>query len=144
MLFSINISSDKGKEFQDVFPAGILEFSPHKEFEFSIELVPGEIPTSKAPYRMNTLELVELKLQLKEILNKEYIRKIVSLWGAPVYFLKKKDGTLRLCIDYRKLNKLTIKNKYPLLRIDDLFDQLKGETMFSKIDLRFGYHQVHI
>eukprot|EP00253_Pinus_taeda_P002058 PITA_02058 len=93
---------------------------------------------------MSTHELVELKLQLKEILYKGYIRPSVSPWGAPVLFVKKKDGTLRLCIDYRKLNKVKIKNKYPLTRIDDLFDQLKGAAVFSEIDLRSGYHQVHI
>ena len=108
--------------------------------EFSIELVQGVAPTSKAPYRMSTLELVELKLQLKEMLDKGYIRASVSPWGAPVLFLKKKDGTLKLCIDYRKLNKVTIKNRYLLLRIDDLFNQLKGAVVFSKIDMRSRYH----
>jgi hypothetical protein len=83
-------------------------------------------------YRMSTPELVELKLQLKEMLDKGYIRPSVSPWGAPVLFVKKKDGTLRLCIDYRQLNKVTIKNRYPLSQIDDLFDQLKGATMFFK------------
>jgi len=86
----------------------------------------GATPTSKAPYRMSTPELIELKLQLKEILDKGCIRPSVSPWGAPILFVKKKDDTLRLCIDYRKLNKVTIKNMYPLPRIDDLFDQLKG------------------
>jgi hypothetical protein len=87
-------------------------------------------------------ELVELKLQLKEMMDKGYIRPSVSPSGAPVLFVKKKDGTLRLCIDYRQLNKVTIKNKYPLPRIDDLFDQLGGASVFSKIDLTSGYHQV--
>jgi hypothetical protein len=91
---------------------------------------------------MNTLELVDLKLQLKEMWDKGYIWPSVSPWGAPALFVKNKDGTLRLCIDYRQLNKMTIKNKYPLPRIDDLFDQLRGSTIFSKIDLRFGYHRV--
>jgi hypothetical protein len=99
---------------------------------------------SKTPYRMSTPELVELKLQLKETMNKGYIQPNVSPWGAPVLFLKKKDGTLRLCRDYRQLNKVTIKNKYPLPRIDDLFYQLGGVSIFSKIDLRSGYHQVRI
>jgi hypothetical protein len=98
---------------------------------------------SREPYRMSTLELVELKLQLKEMLDKGYIRPSVSPWGAPALFVKKKDSTLKLCIDYRQLNKMTIKNKYPLPRIDDLFDQLRGATIFSNIDLRSGYHQVH-
>ena len=85
------------------------------------------------------MELKELKLQLQELLEKGFIRLSVSPWGAPVLFVKKKDGTLRLCIDYRQLNKMTVKNKYPLPRIDDLFDQLKGVSIFSKIDLRSGY-----
>jgi len=89
---------------------------------------------------MNTQELVELKLQLKEMLDKGYIRPSVSPWGAPLLLIKKKDCTLRLCIDYRQLNKVMIKNRYPLPKIDDLFDQLKGESLFSKIDLRSGYH----
>ncbi|PKA59160.1 RNA-directed DNA polymerase like [Apostasia shenzhenica] len=89
-------------------------------------------------------ELEELKRQLQEMLNLEFIRPSVSPWGAPVLFAKKKDGSLRLCIDYRELNKITIKNKYPLPRIDDLFDQLKNAKIFSKIDLRSGYHQLRI
>ena len=93
---------------------------------------------------MAPVELKELKLQLQELQGKRFIRPSVSPWGAPVLFVKKKDGTLRLCIDYRQLNKLTIKNKYPLPRIDDLFDQLKGASIFSKIDLRSGYHQLRI
>jgi hypothetical protein len=99
---------------------------------------------SRTPYRMSTPELVELKLQLKEMMNKGYIWPNVSPWGALVLFVNKKDGTLRLCIDYRQLNKVTIKNKYPLPRIDDLFDQLGGASIFSKIDLRSRYHQVRI
>eukprot|EP00253_Pinus_taeda_P004224 PITA_04224 len=132
------------QQFQDVFLEDISEFPPHKEVEFSIELVLGATPTSKAPYRMRTLDLVELKLQMKEMLDKGYIRPSVLPWGAPMLFVKKKDGTLKLCIDYRHLNKVTIKNIYLLSRIDDLFDWLKGATMFSKIYLRLGYHQVHI
>jgi hypothetical protein len=96
----------------------------------------------RTPYRMSTPELVELKLQLKEMMDKGYIRPSVSPWGAPALFVKKKDGTLRLCIDYRQLNKTTIKNKYPLPRINDLFDRLGGASIFSKIDLRSRYHQV--
>jgi hypothetical protein len=102
--------------------------------------MPGVAPVSKTPYRMSTPELKELQMQLEEHLNKGYILPSVSLWGAPMLFVKKKYGTLRLCIDFRKLNKVTIKNKYPLPRIDDLFDQLKNERIFSKIDLRYGYH----
>jgi len=112
--------------------------------DFSIELVPGEEPTSKAPYRMITLELVEFKLQLKKMLDKGYIRPSVPPWGVPILFVKKTDGTLRLFIDYKKLIKGMIKNRYPLPRIDDLFNQFKGTTMFSKIDLRSIYHKVHI
>ena len=93
---------------------------------------------------MAPLELKELKLKLQELLEKGFIRPSVSPWGAPVFFVKNKECTLRLCIDYRQLNKLTIKNKYPLPRIDDLFDQLKGASIFSKIDLRSGYHQLRI
>ena len=93
---------------------------------------------------MALVELKELKLQLQELLEKGFVRPSVSPWGAPVLFVKKKDGTLRLCVDYRQLNKMTIKNKYPLPRIDDLFDQLKGASIFSKIDLRSRYHRLRI
>ena len=124
------------------FPQRFQSF--HLEVEFSIELVSGETPTSKALYRTITLDLVELKFQLKEMLDKGYIRPSVSPWGALVLFVKMKDGTLRLCIDYMQLKKVTIKNKYLFPRIDDLFDQLKGVVVFSKIDLRFRYHQVCI
>ena len=93
---------------------------------------------------MSPPELIELKMQLQELLDKGYIRPSVSPWGAPLLFVKKKDGTFRMCIDYRKLNKLTIKNRYPLPRIDDLFDQVRGALVFSKIDLRTGYHQLRI
>jgi hypothetical protein len=106
--------------------------------------MPGADPISKTPYRVSTLELKELQLQLEELMKKGYMRPSVSPWGAPVLFLKKKDGALRLCINFRELNKVTVKNKYPLSRIDDLFDQLKDAKIFSKIDLRSGYHQVRI
>ena len=89
-------------------------------------------------------ELKELKIQLQELLDKGFIRLSVSPWGAPVLFVKKKDGTLRMCIDYRQINKVTVKNKYPLPRIEDLFDQLKGAGVFSKIDLRSGYYQLRV
>ena len=104
----------------------------------------GTKPISKNPYRMTAQELLELKVQLEELLEKGLIRPSVSPWGAPVIFVKKKDGSLRLCIDYRQLNKVTIKNRYPLPRIDDLFDQVKGASIFSKIDLKSGYHQLRI
>jgi hypothetical protein len=93
---------------------------------------------------MAPMELAALKVQLQELLNKGFIRPSNSPWGAPVLFVKKKDDTLHLCIDYRQLNKVTVKNKYPLPRIDDLFDQLKGVRVFSKIDLRSRYHQLRI
>ncbi|KAL5580554.1 hypothetical protein UlMin_012996 [Ulmus minor] len=117
---------------------------PEREISFEIDLLPGSAPVSKAPYRMAPAELKEFQIQLRELLDKGFIRPSYSPWGAPVLFVKKKDGTLRMCIDYRELNKLTIKNKYPLPRIDDLFDQLKGAANFSKIDLRSGYHQLRV
>jgi len=106
--------------------------------------VRGVAPASKAPYRMSTPELVELRLPLNEMLDKGYIRPSLSPWGASILFVKNKHGTLRLCNDYRQLTKVTIKNRYPLPRIDVLFDQLKGALVFSKINLRSRYHQVHI
>ena len=99
---------------------------------------------SIAPYRMSPLELAELKKQIEELLDKKFIRPSVSPWGAPVLLVKKKDGTMRLCVDYRQLNKITIKNKYPLPRIDDLMDQLRGAVVYSKIDLKSGYHQIRV
>ena len=131
-------------DFLDVFPEELPGLPPPREIEFAIDVVPGATPTSITPYRMAPLELKELKLQLQELLEKGFIRPSVSPWGAPMLFVKKKDGTLRLCIGYRQLNKLTVKNKYFLPRIDDLFDQLKGASIFSKIDLRSGYHQLRI
>ena len=128
------------RDFLDVFPEELPGFPPHREIEFAIDVLPGATPASITPYRMAPLELKELKLQLQELLEKGFILP----WGAPVLFVKKKDGTLRLFIDYRQLNKLTIKNKYLLPRIDDLFDQLKGASIFSKIDLRSRYHQLRI
>jgi hypothetical protein len=131
-------------EYLDVFPDDIMSLPPEREIEFCIDLVPGSQPISVAPYRMSPLELHELKTQLEELLQKHFIRPSVSPWGAPVLLVKKKDGTMHLCIDYRQLNKVTIKNKYPLPRIDDLLDQLRGATVFSKIDLHSGYHQIRI
>jgi hypothetical protein len=118
--------------------------TPRRDIDFSIEIVHRAVPMSREPYRMSTLELVELKLQLKENSDKGYIYPSVSPWGEPTLFVKKKDGTLRLCIEYRQLNKMTIKNKYPFPQIDNMFDKLRGATIFSKIYLRFGYHQVQI
>ncbi|XP_050916547.1 uncharacterized protein LOC127131677 [Lathyrus oleraceus] len=122
----------------------VSSLPPEREVEFSIDLVPGTAPISVSLYRMAPLELRELKNQLEELLTKHFIRPSVSPWGAPVLLVKKKDGSMRLCIDYRQLNKVTIKNKYPLARIDDLLDQLKGACVFSKIDLRSGYHQIRV
>ena len=112
--------------------------------DLAIEIVPRTVPMSRAPYRMAPTELKELKSQLQELLDKGFIRPSVSPWDAPVSFVKKKYGTLRLCIDYRHINKVTVKNKYPLSRIEDLFDQLKGAGVFSKIDLRSGYYQLRV
>ena len=131
-------------DFVDVFPDELPGLPPRREVEFVIDLIPGSEPASKAPYRMAPAELKELKVQLQELLDMGFIRPSYSPWGAPVLFVKKKEGSLRMCIDYRELNKLTVKNRYPLPRIDDLFDQLQGKTVFSKIDLRSGYHQLRI
>ena len=122
-------------EYSGVFPEELPGLPPHREIDFSIDVVPGATPASITLYRMAPVELKELKLQLQELLEKRFIRPSVSPWGDLVLLVKKKDGTLRLCIDYRQLKMLTIKNKYPLPRIDDLFDQLKGASIFSKIDL---------
>jgi hypothetical protein len=127
------------REFPDVFPEDVTSLPPEREVEFSIDLVPGTAPISVSPYRMAPLELRELKGQLEELMAKHFVRPSVSPWGAPVLLVKKKDGGMRLCIDYRRLNKATIKNKYPLPRINDLLDQLKGACVFSKIDLRSGF-----
>ena len=129
-------------EFSDVFPEDLPGLPPEREVEFGIDVIPGTQPISIPPYRMAPAELRESKEQLKDLLEKGFIRPSISPWGAPVLFVRKKDGSLRMCIDYRQLNKVTIKNKYPLPRIDDLFDQLQGTKCFSKIDLRSGYHQV--
>ncbi|CAA0825696.1 Uncharacterized mitochondrial protein AtMg00860, partial [Striga hermonthica] len=132
------------REFVDVFPDEFPGGPPNRQVEFSIDLIPGASPVSKAPYGMAPKELQELKTQIQELLRLSFIRPSVSPWGAPVLFVKKKDGSIRMCIDYRDLNQLTIKNKYPLPRIDNLFDQLRGACVFSKIDLRSGYHQLKI
>lgn len=112
------------RDFPDVFPDELPGIPPAREVEFGIELIPGAEPISKAPYRMDPVELKELKDQLQELLDNGFIRPSVSPWGAPVLFVKKKDGSMRLCIDYHELNRITIRNRYPLPRIDDLFDQL--------------------
>ncbi|XP_058784063.1 uncharacterized protein LOC131658826 [Vicia villosa] len=132
------------REFPEVFPDEIPDVPPERGIEFTIDLVPGTRPVSMAPYRMSASELTELKKQLEDLLEKKFVRPSVSPWGAPVLLVKKKDGSTRLCVDYRQLNKVTIKNKYPLPRIDDLMDQLVGASVFSKIDLRSGYHQIKV
>ena len=132
------------KEFPDVFPDDISGLPPDREVEFTIDLIPETEPISIPPYRMAPAELRELKAQLEDLLSKGFIRPSISPWGAPVLFVKKKDGSLRLCIDYRQLNKVTIRNQYPLPRIDELFDQLQGSRVYSKIDLRSGYHQLRV
>ncbi|KAA0056190.1 ty3-gypsy retrotransposon protein [Cucumis melo var. makuwa] len=132
------------RDYPDVFSEELPGLPPHREIEFAIELEPGTIPISRAPYRMAPAELKELKVQLQELLDKGFIRPSVSPFGAVVLFVKKKDGSMRLCIDYRELNKVTVKNRYPLPKIDDLFDQLQEATVFSKIDLRSGYHELRI
>ena len=132
------------QEFRDVFSDEIPGLPPKRDIDFTIDLVPRAAPVSKTPYRMSTPELLELKMQLQELFEKKYISSSESPWGAPVLFVKKKDGALRLCIDYRQLDKVTVKNKYPLPRIDDLFDQIRGAKVFSKIDLSYGYHQIII
>ena len=132
------------REFTDVFPEELLGVPPEREVDLSIKVVQGTTPISKAPYRMAPTELKELKTQLQELLDKGFILPSVSPWGAPVLFVKKKYGTLRMCIDYWQINKVTIKNKYLLPRIEDLFDQLKGASVFSNIDLRSGYYQLRV
>jgi hypothetical protein len=131
-------------EFPDVFPKELPGMPPDQDIEFVIELKPGTTPIYKTPYRMATPESAELKEHIKELLEKGFIHPISSPWGAPVIFVPKKDGTQRLYVDYRALNEVIIKNKYQLPKIDDLFDQLHGACVFSKIDLRLGYHQLKI
>ncbi|GJX33674.1 putative reverse transcriptase domain-containing protein [Tanacetum coccineum] len=135
--------SDLGFKYQIEIASGQL-VEIDKEIEFWIELTPGATPVAKSPYRLAPSESEELSRQLKELQDKGFIRPSLSPWGASVLFVKKKDGSFRMCIDYRELNKLTDKNRYPLPRIDDLFDQLQGLQFFSKIDLRFGYHQLRV
>ena len=113
-------------EYEDVFSVELPGLPPPRDVDFRIELHPSTLPISMAPHRMAPIELQELKVQIQELLGKGFIRLSTSTWGAPVLFANKKDKTLRLCIDYRQLNKVTIKNRYPLPRIDDLFDQLRG------------------
>jgi hypothetical protein len=131
-------------EFPDVFPEELPGMPPESKAEFSIELIPGTALFSKRAYQVSGPELVELKKQIDELLEKGYIRPSTSPWAAPVLFVEKKDGTKRMCIDYKALNEVTVKNKYPLPQIEDLFNQLRGASVFSKIYLRSGYHQLRI
>ncbi|GJT32797.1 putative reverse transcriptase domain-containing protein [Tanacetum coccineum] len=128
----------------DVFPEDLPDLPPTRQVEFQIDFIPGVAPVAEAPYRLAPSEMKELSEQLKELSNKGFIRPSSSPWGAPVLFVKKKDGSFRMCINYQELNKLTVKNRYPLPRIDDLFDQLQGSSVYSKIDLRSGYHQLRV
>jgi hypothetical protein len=129
------------EEFPDVMPEELPEdLPPRRRVDHAIEVVPGVAPPTKARYRMSHEELKELKVQLEELLAKGYIKPNKSPYGAPILFVHKKDGTLRMCVDYRALNKATVKNRYPLPRIDDLIDRLSGAKVFSRIDLRSGYY----
>ena len=131
-------------EYEDVFPDELQGLPPHRDVDCVIKLHPGMLPISMTPHRMVTVELQELKVQIQDLLDRGFIRPSTSPWGTLVLFAKKKDKTLRLCIDYRQLNRISIKNQYPLPRIDDLFDQLIGAQVYSKIDIRTGYHQLRV
>ncbi|KAI3754565.1 hypothetical protein L1987_54351 [Smallanthus sonchifolius] len=132
------------RDFMEVFPKDLPGLPPHGQVEFQIDLAPGAAPIARVPYRLAPSELQELSTHLQELLDKGFIRPSSSPWGAPVLFVKKKDGTFRMCIDYCELNKFTIKNRYPFPRIDDLFDQLQGLSFYSKIYLRSDYHQLRV
>ncbi|GKF25425.1 putative reverse transcriptase domain-containing protein, partial [Tanacetum coccineum] len=132
------------RDFLKVFPEDLPGLLPVRPVEFQIDLIPGAAPVARAPYRLALSKMKELSEQLQELSDKGFIRPSSSPWEASVLFVKKKDGSFRMCIDYRELNKLTVKNRYPLPRIDDLFDQLQGSNIYSKIDLRSGYHQLRV
>ncbi|GKB24821.1 putative reverse transcriptase domain-containing protein [Tanacetum coccineum] len=129
---------------EKVFPEDLPRLPPIRQVEFQIDLVPGAAPVARAPYRLAPSEMKELSAQLQELSEKGFIRPSSSPWGAMVLFFKRKYDSFQMCIDYRELNKLTVKNRYPLPRIDDLFDQLQGSSVYSKIDLRSGYHQLRV
>ena len=131
-------------EYVDVFPDELPGLPPHRDVDFDIELHPGISPISMTPHRMAPVELQELRVQLKELLDKRFIRPSTSPWGALVLIAKKKGKTLRLCIDYRQWNRVMIHNRYPLPRINDLFDQLRGVRVYFKIDLHTGCHQLRV
>ena len=131
-------------EYKDVSPDELPGLLPQRDVNFCIELHPDTSPISMTPHRMTPVELQELKVQIQELLDKGFIRPNTSPWGTLVLFAKKKDKTLRLCINYGQLNRVTIKNRYPLPMNDDLFDPLRGVRVYSKIDLHTGYHQLRI
>ncbi|GKD98099.1 putative reverse transcriptase domain-containing protein, partial [Tanacetum coccineum] len=131
-------------DFPKVFPEDLPSLPPTRQVGFQIDLIPGVAPVARAPYRLAPSKIKELSDQLKELSDKGFIKPTSSPWGATVLFFKKKDGSFRMCINYRELNKLTVKNRYPLPRIDDLFDQLQGSSVYSKIKLRSGYHQLRV
>ncbi|GKD23898.1 putative reverse transcriptase domain-containing protein [Tanacetum coccineum] len=128
------------RDFSDIFPEDLPGLPPMRQVKFQIDLIPGAAPMARAPYRLAPTELQEMSTQLQELSDKGFIRPSSLPWGAPVLFVKKKDGSFQMCINYRELNKLTVKNRYPIPRIKDLFDQLQGSRVCSKIDLRFDYH----
>ena len=131
-------------KYEDVFLNELPGLPPQRVVDFGIELHPGASPISMTSHRMAQVKLQELGVQLQELLDKGFISPSTSPWGAPILFAKKKDKILRLCIDYRQLNRVTVKNRYPFPRIDDLFDQLRGARVYFKIDLRTGYHQLRV
>ena len=131
-------------EYKDIFLDELPRLPPYRDVDFTNELHPGTSPIFMTPHKMAPAELGELKVQLQELLDRGFIRPSTSPLGAPVLFAKNKDKTLQLCIDYRQLNRATIKNRYHLPRIDDLFDQLRGMRVYSKIDLCIGYHQFRV
>ncbi|GJV66652.1 putative reverse transcriptase domain-containing protein [Tanacetum coccineum] len=138
------ISCSKAQEYMAKGCQDLPGLPPAQLVEFQIDLIPRAAPVARAPYQLAPSEMKELSEQLQELSDKGFIRPSSSPWGAPILFFKKKDGSFRMCIDYRELNKLTVKNRYPLPRIDDLFDQLQGSSIYSKIDLRSGYHQLRV
>ncbi|GJS08688.1 putative reverse transcriptase domain-containing protein [Tanacetum coccineum] len=143
-LYAVGNAKKNGNASRNPNSNVVTGLPPARPVEFQIDLIPGAAPVARAPYRLAPFEMKELSEQLQELSDKGFIRPSSSPWGAPVLFVKKKDGSFRMCIDYWELNKLTVKNRYPLPRIDDLFDQPQGSNIYSKIDLRSGYHQLRV